>query len=51
MVDEAYHVFAGHSFMPMLKEYNNLVVMRTVSKMGLAGLRLGILSGPADLAQ
>ena len=48
VVDEAYHVFAGHSFMPMLKEYNNLVVMRTVSKMGLAGLRLGILSGPAD---
>ncbi len=47
VVDEAYHAFAGHSFMPMLKEYNNMVVMRTVSKMGLAGLRLGILSGPA----
>jgi len=45
VVDEAYHAFAGHSFMPMLEDYNNLVVMRTVSKMGLAGLRLGILSG------
>jgi len=45
VVDEAYHAFAGHSFMPMLSEYDNLVVMRTVSKMGLAGLRLGMLSG------
>ncbi|MCW8932351.1 MAG: histidinol-phosphate transaminase [Gammaproteobacteria bacterium] len=48
VVDEAYHAFAGHSFMPMLSEYNNLVVMRTVSKMGLAGLRLGMLSGPSE---
>ena len=48
VVDEAYHAFAGHSFMSMLSEYNNLVVMRTVSKMGLAGLRLGILSGPDE---
>ncbi len=48
VVDEAYHAFAGHSFMPMLAEYDNLVVMRTVSKMGLAGLRLGILSGRSE---
>ena len=45
VVDEAYHAFAGHSFMPMLEQYDNLVVMRTVSKMGLAGLRLGLLCG------
>ncbi len=45
VVDEAYHAFADHSFMPMLSEYDNLLVMRTVSKMGLAGLRLGLLSG------
>ncbi|MCN4144485.1 MAG: histidinol-phosphate transaminase [Thiohalomonas sp.] len=43
VVDEAYHAFAGHSFMAMLSEYDNLAVMRSVSKMGLAGLRLGIL--------
>lgn len=48
VVDEAYHAFAGHSFMPMLAEYDNLVVMRTVSKMGLAGLRLGMLSGRSE---
>jgi histidinol-phosphate aminotransferase len=41
VVDEAYHVFARRSFMPVLAEYPNLVVMRTLSKLGLAGLRLG----------
>jgi len=47
VVDEAYHAFADASFMPRLGEYDNLLVMRTVSKMGLAGLRLGLLAGPA----
>lgn len=46
VVDEAYHAFAGSSFMHKLGEYENLLVMRTVSKMGLAGLRLGLLAGP-----
>ncbi|MDT8383352.1 MAG: histidinol-phosphate transaminase [Gammaproteobacteria bacterium] len=46
VVDEAYHAFAGDSFMTELGVYDNLVVMRTVSKMGLAGLRLGLLAGP-----
>lgn len=45
VIDEAYHAFAEKSFMPMLAEYDNLLVMRTVSKMGLAGLRLGLLAG------
>ena len=47
VLDEAYHAFADKSFMPMLTEYDNLLVMRTVSKMGLAGLRLGLLAGHA----
>jgi histidinol-phosphate aminotransferase len=47
VVDEAYHAFAGDSFMGELGRYENLLVMRTVSKMGLAGLRLGLLAGPA----
>jgi len=46
IVDEAYHPFACTSFMPRLGEFDNLLVMRTVSKMGLAGLRLGLLAGP-----
>ena len=48
VIDEAYHAFAEKSFMPMLNEYDNLLVMRTVSKMGLAGLRLGLLAGKAE---
>jgi histidinol-phosphate aminotransferase len=45
VVDEAYHAFAGASFMPRLVDFPNLLVMRTVSKLGLAGLRLGLLAG------
>jgi histidinol-phosphate aminotransferase len=41
VVDEAYHVFARKSFMGRLAEFPNLMVMRTVSKLGLAGVRLG----------
>ncbi|MDH5578928.1 MAG: aminotransferase class I/II-fold pyridoxal phosphate-dependent enzyme, partial [Betaproteobacteria bacterium] len=43
VLDEAYHVFAQRSFLPRLAEFPNLVVMRTVSKLGLAGIRLGYL--------
>jgi histidinol-phosphate aminotransferase len=45
VIDEAYHVFAGRSFMPRLAEFDNMVVVRTVSKLGLAGIRLGYLVG------
>jgi len=44
VLDEAYHVFAQKSFMPRLAEFPNLVVMRTLSKLGLAGIRLGYLA-------
>jgi len=45
VLDEAYHAFANCSFIKDLNQHNNLLVMRTVSKMGLAGLRLGLLAG------
>ena len=45
VVDEAYAPFADASFIDQLKHYDNLLVMRTVSKLGLAGLRLGFLAG------
>jgi histidinol-phosphate aminotransferase len=45
VVDEAYHAFAGKTFMPSLADYPNLLVMRTLSKSGLAGLRLGLIAG------
>jgi histidinol-phosphate aminotransferase len=45
VVDEAYHAFAGRSFLPRLAEFENLVVIRTLSKLGLAGIRLGYMAG------
>ena len=48
VLDEAYHVFAGKSFLPRLVDFDNLVVIRTVSKLGLAGIRLGYLVGRPD---
>lgn len=41
--DEAYQPFAQTSMMPHLAQHPNLAVMRTVSKLGLAGIRLGYL--------
>jgi histidinol-phosphate aminotransferase len=45
VVDEAYYAFAADSFLPQLGRYANLLVMRTFSKLGMAGLRLGFLAG------
>jgi len=45
VVDEAYYAFASDSFIPHLAQYPNLLVMRTFSKLGMAGLRLGFLAG------
>jgi histidinol-phosphate aminotransferase len=53
VVDEAYHEFAGHSVVPLLSKYKNLVVLRTFSKaMALAALRVGyLLAAPALAAE
>ncbi len=48
VVDEAYAPFTDASFMAELPDHANLLVLRTVSKMGLAGLRLGMLAGAPD---
>jgi len=44
VLDEAYQPFAQDSWMPRLRDEERLVVLRTVSKLGLAGLRLGYLA-------
>lgn len=41
VIDEAYRPFAQDSFMPQLARRSRLVVLRTLSKLGLAGVRLG----------
>ena len=52
VIDEAYQPFAQASWMPRLADFPNLLVLRTVSKLGLAGLRLGYLAGaPAWIEQ
>ncbi|MBR8314181.1 histidinol-phosphate transaminase [Burkholderia dolosa] len=45
VIDEAYQPFAERSWLPRAAEFDNVVVMRTVSKLGLAGIRLGYLVG------
>ena len=45
VIDEAYQPFAGSTFMPRLADFENMLVMRTVSKIGMAGLRLGYICG------
>jgi histidinol-phosphate aminotransferase len=47
VIDEAYQPFADGSWMPRAAELPNAVVLRTVSKIGLAGLRFGYAAGPA----
>ena len=44
VVDEAYGDFSGKSLVPHLKENMNLIILRTLSKIGMAGLRLGIMA-------
>lgn len=45
VIDEAYHAFADDSVIDQLERYPNLLLMRTLSKLGLAGLRLGLMAG------
>mgnify|MGYP002620778107 CR=1 FL=1 len=47
VVDESYFAYSGVSMMAQLQQHDNLVIMRSLSKMGLAGLRLGYLVGHA----
>jgi len=51
VIDEAYAPFAHASFMEHLAHYENLLVMRTLSKLGLAGLRLGFIVGNSTLIE
>lgn len=45
VIDEAYQPFSGRNeYVPLLTKYNNLIIMRTLSKIGLAALRLGFMA-------
>jgi len=46
--DEAYLAYSGATSLPVLADHPNLIVMRTLSKLGMAGLRVGFtISSPA----
>lgn len=48
VADEAYVAYSGRTLLPALASHPNLIVMRTLSKVGMAGLRVGYtISSPA----
>ena len=47
--DEAYQPFSSRSWMQRMAQYPHVLVMRTLSKFGLAGVRIGYLCGQAAL--
>ncbi len=50
IVDEAYQPFSDKkSFIPLINKYENLVILRTLSKIGLASLRVGFMIAGADI--
>jgi histidinol-phosphate aminotransferase len=50
VVDEAYQAFSGRkSFLPLLKKYENLIILKTLSKVGLAALRVGFMIAHEDI--
>ena len=51
VVDEAYYDYSKKTFIDKLKDYPNLIVLRTLSKVGLASLRLGMLVASKEVAE
>lgn len=41
VVDEAYHDFSQRSFVNHIEKHNNMVILRSLSKIGMAALRVG----------
>ncbi len=51
VVDEAYFDYSGISFIDRLKKYPNLVILRTLSKVGFASMRLGFMIASPELTE
>lgn len=52
ILDEAYHYFHEITFLPFIKKYDNVVVLRTFSKcFSLAACRLGVIIGSESLIE
>jgi histidinol-phosphate aminotransferase len=49
VMDEAYQPFASRSYADRITRHTHVLLMRTLSKFGLAGVRLGYMIGPKAL--
>jgi histidinol-phosphate aminotransferase len=49
VIDEAYQPFASRSYLDRVTKHQHVLLMRTLSKFGLAGVRIGYMMGPAAL--
>ncbi len=51
VIDEAYQPFSSRTWMSRLTQYEHVLVLRTLSKFGLAGVRVGYLAGRTPLVR
>jgi histidinol-phosphate aminotransferase len=52
VIDEAYFSFSGKTYLRRMKDHPNMIIFRTLSKIGLAGLRIGALcAAPGVVAE
>src|SRR3954469_13839243 len=49
VIDEAYQPFSSKSYLDRMRKHEHVLLMRTLSKFGLAGVRIGYMMGPAAL--
>jgi histidinol-phosphate aminotransferase len=49
VIDEAYQPFSSRSYIDRITRHGHVLLMRTMSKFGLAGVRIGYMMGPAAL--
>ncbi|MFM1907650.1 MAG: Histidinol-phosphate aminotransferase 2 [Pseudomonadota bacterium] len=49
VMDEAYQPFASKSYIDRITRHDHVLLVRTLSKFGLAGIRLGYMMGPRTL--
>jgi len=51
VIDEAYQPFASRSYLDRVTKHEHVLLMRTLSKFGLAGVRIGYMMGPQRLVR
>ncbi len=49
VIDEAYYSFSGRTWMTQIGKHRNMILLRTLSKIGLAGLRIGVLTASPEI--